>query len=81
MGYSYDGSIKNYWPDNDENTFYITGEWSISQILEMASNHFGRELDISEIYISSEYIHTHCLTYDCYDPSDYTCFTVIKLYK
>ncbi len=79
MGYTYDGSIKNYWPDNTETTLYLHGEYTFNDILERAKEHFGEKFDLKKINIRSEHIHVFCLTYDLYDPSDYVNFIVIEL--
>lgn len=80
MGYSYrnNGEIRDFWPDDTETTCYISGQKSIQELIDIAKNKFGNDIDLSEVLISSEYIHTSCLTYDSYDPSDYTTFIVIE---
>lgn len=77
MGYSMNGRIKEFWPDNDDKTMYLTGEYSLACILELIKEKWGEEVDMDKIHINSEYIHTNALGYDRYDPSDYTEFTVI----
>lgn len=72
-----DGRIKSFWPDDNENTIYITGEYSLGCILELIREKWGENVNMDNIHINSEYIHTNALGYDRYDPSDYTCFTVI----
>mgnify|MGYP000193423343 CR=1 FL=1 len=82
MGYSYrnNGGITDYWPDNDANTLYLTGENTIGEIIDQGIEHFGlTRFRLDDAEISSEYIHTSCLTYDQHDSSDYTCFTVLRL--
>lgn len=78
MGISYDGGIKSCWPDNTETTIYIYGNYSLSEIIEKVKDHFGNDINLDEITIRSEYIHTSCLTYDLYAPSDYTNFIVVE---
>ena len=78
MGISHDGSIKNYWPDNTETTMYICCAYTFDDIIEQAKNHFGNDINLDEITIRSERIHTSCLTYDLYDTSDYTDFIVVE---
>ena len=79
MGYSYrnNGQIKDFWPDDDENTMYrLSGNDSLQEIIELAQEKWpGSSLE--DIIISAEKIHTSCLTYDLYDPSDYTDFVII----
>ncbi len=71
--------IRDFSPDDTETCFYIaSNSWtSLADILRKAKEKWGDDLDFSDIQISSEYIHTSCLSYNQYDPSDYTCFTVI----
>ena len=80
MGYTTQGSIKSYWPDNTETTLYLASDssTSLSDMLERIRDHFGEDVDLSQLRISSEYIHTDCLTYDRYDPGDYTNFIIIE---
>jgi hypothetical protein len=80
MGISYDGSIKNYWPDDTETIMYIYGNYSLSEIIEKIKDHFGNDVNLDDVSIRSEYIHTSCLTYDLYVPSDYTNFIVVEKY-
>jgi hypothetical protein len=70
------GQIKDYWPDNNESTLYLTGELTLSDLISSITEHFGSS-DLDKFTLSSEYIHTSCLTYDQYDSSDYTNFIVI----
>ena len=79
MGYSYrnKGQIKDFWPDDDANTMYrLSGNDSLQEIIELAQEKWpGSSLE--DITVSAEKIHTSCLTYDLYDPSDYTDFVII----
>lgn len=79
MGYSYrnGGLIKDYWPDDTEDTIYITGIISIAEVIEKATAKFGN-MDLSKLLVMTDNIHTSCLTYDLYDSSDYTLFTIIQ---
>lgn len=85
MGYTKDGSIRKYWPDNTETEYYrySTGGDSISDIIEYACNHFGctKEFLMDNCTIEADYIHTDCLGYDRYDSSDYSNFIKITLNK
>ncbi len=80
MGYTTEGSIKNFWPDNTETQLYIPSysPQSISELLQLARAKWPHAT-IDDICITSEKIHTHCITYDLYDPSDYTDFIVLTL--
>lgn len=79
MGYTYDGAIKNYWPDNSENTLYIQSSRRLDDLLETAQEYFGDRYNPEKIFIEPVHIHTYCLTYDQYDPGDYTTFIMITL--
>lgn len=84
MGYSYrnNGQIKDFWPDNTEDELYLLGGGSTNlvDLLGEIHLHFG-EVDFEQIEISSENIHTSCLTYDLHDSSDYTQFLIIRRVK
>jgi len=75
MGYS-TGS-KSFTPDNDENTIYLQGEFSLEDIDRIALSKWPR-VSMCDVKISTEYIQTDCLGYDQYDPGDYTCFIVVR---
>ena len=78
MGYSTrDGFIKTYWPDNTDKFLYLYGEYSISELMDSIHKHFGNDISYDDIIIEPLNIHTDCLTYDLYDPDDYTNFIVI----
>lgn len=71
---------RNYWPENDENTLYITeNELTLEELCVYAKDYFGERYDIRKITISFEKIHTSCIDYDLYDPADWTDFTIISL--
>lgn len=82
MGYSTrnGGLITDYWPDDDENTIYISEASypTLDEIISKAREKWGQEVDFTNIVIRGEKIHTSCITYDLYDPSDYTNFVVIE---
>lgn len=84
MTYSYrnNGNIKDFWPDDDDKTIYIPSDipWSMQELIEKANQKWPH-IKMSDIEISSEKIHTHCLTYDRYDPGDYTNFIILSLSK
>lgn len=81
MGYTWHRDIKDFWPDDTENEFYLTGDSNLEHIIELAKEKFGADISLDDISIRSEYIHTSCLTYDQYDPSDYTNFIVVERIK
>lgn len=81
MGYytRNNGHIKCFWPDNTETEFYkesYTGGQTIHEILKEAAEHFKTSTYELMEYgtIEAQKIHTNCLTYDLYDPGDYTNF-------
>lgn len=79
MGYSYrnNGNIKDYWPDDDDNTIYRASSCdSLQDLINLAKEKWpGTAME--DIEITSEKIHTSCLTYDLYDASDYTDFIIL----
>lgn len=82
MGYTYrnNGHITDFWPDNTENEFYLCNEspMSLKELVAEIDAYWEGVNDLDQIEISSEEIHTSCLTYDGYDSSDYTQFLVIR---
>ncbi len=65
---------------DDENEMYIRrDERPLSEILEMAQEHF--KCEISELNIEAEHIHTSCLTYDLHDASDWETYIIITRKK
>lgn len=83
MGYGTrnNGQIKTYWPDDDDDTMYISSTETLADILEKCMAKWGDGIQLSDLTIESEYIHTDCLTYDLYDRGDYTEFIVIRRLK
>ena len=72
--------IRDYWPDNDDNTCYIPeSEMKLTDILERAKDYFGDRYDEQLINISFENIHVRCLDYDLHDPFDWQDFIIIEL--
>ncbi len=66
-----------FWPEDDECTIYLSGEHTLESILELIQEKWPG-VTFENIEISTEYIQTKCLTYDLYDPSDYTNFIIIR---
>ena len=64
--------IQNFTPDDGATWFHIADWAPLWEIIAKAKDKWGEEIDIGDICIESDYIHTHCLTYDRYDPGDYT---------
>jgi len=84
MGYSYrnNGCIKDYWPDNTDTVIYLNAadDYDLAAIMQVIKNNWP-DATPEDIRITSEYIHTECLTYDSYDSSDYTNFIVLTYRK
>lgn len=80
MGYSIrnNGLIKDFWPDDTHNSFYMVEAASLSLIMELAKDKFGPDITVDDLIITPEHIHTNCLTYDLHDPGDYTNFLCIS---
>jgi len=79
MGYGHrrgNPQIETYWPDNTDTELYFADSVTLSEIMETIKEKWP-DCNLDSIVISSEYIHTDCLTYDLYDPSDYTEFVVV----
>ena len=79
--YSNNGQVTNFWPDDTENTMYLYGEHTFSEIMDICKQKFGENIDFAHIKIEYEYIHTRCLGFDSYDSSDWDTFTVIHRIK
>lgn len=71
----------NFWPQDSLDTTYIAtpsySEISLQEIIDRARSKWGENVDMDDIRIEAEYIHTDAIFYDRYDPSDYMNF--IKL--
>lgn len=80
MGYTTRGSITDFWPDDTEDTLYLTDGYSLQDIIEKAKEKWP-DASFDNISLSPEHIHTSCLYYDRYDGNDYTTFTVITKVK
>lgn len=70
--------IKDFWPDDSDTEMYLESgsPRSLKELMEIAKKKWPDAM-LSEIDISSEKIHTYCITYDQYDPGDYTDFIVL----
>ena len=84
MGYgTRDGGIRTFWPDDTETEMYIDAGGMFATPITMADllqriNDKWEGASLSNIEITSEYIHTDCLGYDLYDAGDYTTFIKIR---
>lgn len=87
MGYgTRDGSIKTFWPDDTDTVMYVEAGSMFAPAVNMADllqkiYEKWEDAALTEIEITSEYIHTDCLGYDLYDPGDYTTFIRIQRLK
>jgi hypothetical protein len=75
-------SIVTFWPENTPTELWIenyNNDHKLTDVIEKAKEHFGASFDMDKLVLSPEYIHTNCITYDQYDPSDYTRFLKITL--
>ena len=81
MGYGTrnNGQIKTFWPDDTDTKIYIQSESEISlgDLWEKAEAKWPG-ISVFEIKITSEQIQTDCLSYNRYDPMDYTDFIIIR---
>ena len=81
MGYGTrnNGQIKTFWPDDTDTELYLdaTQVWSLSDIHARIEEKWPGA-SAENLVISGRSIHTDCLTYDCYDPMDYTDFIIIR---
>ena len=72
-------TIKNYTPENDAKTLYILGDSiGINDLIERIKAHFGDDVNMDNITITGTKIHTRCITYDLYDPTDYDNYLIIE---
>lgn len=82
MGYGKrnNGQIDTFWPDNTPTELWLGSDYStsIQDLIDKAKEHFGQEIKLDDLIISSEYIHTDCLYYDLYDAGDWTKFVKIE---
>ena len=71
--------IRDFTPDDTAETLYLDSScsWALSDLLERARQKWGEAIAVDDLSIEADYLHTHCLGYDRYDPSDYTKYLVI----
>lgn len=81
MGYTTRGSITDFWPDDTEDKKYLVSDVINLESLYEKIKEWWPNTHLSNISISSEKIHTSCIYYDLYDPSDYTDFIIIERVK
>ncbi len=66
-------------PQNDESNVYLYGEEkSLEEIIAAAREHFGEDVEFSNLSVTREHFHARCIGYDLYDRSDYDDYIVIS---
>ena len=73
---------KEHLPKDTENKIYIE-DYAIQNLNDLickAQEKWGKEVDISSIYIEHEHIQVKCFEYDLYDPSDYKNYFILTLF-
>ena len=72
------GDIRTFWPDDTDTEMYIDTS-STPVMADILQKIYEKWPDASLINITMEAreIHTDCLGYDMYDPTDYTNFFII----
>ena len=72
-------AIRDFEPDNTADVLYLRADayGTLYDVLKAAQNKWGPHSGIEKIKIHAEHIHTECLGYDRYDPSDYTDYIVL----
>jgi len=85
MGYTTrpNTSIRDFWPDDTESTIYVDASQAptLNDLLAQAQEKWGEDIELSDVRITAEHIHTRCLGYDLHDPSDYDDFVVLTYTK
>lgn len=82
MGYTKDGRITNFTPDDTDQEFYIEAtcqDIDLLEILTQAREKWGQHLQYGDLRVRPEKIHTRCIYYDLHDPSDWDDYLVISL--
>jgi hypothetical protein len=74
-----EGGVRDFWPDDSEETFYIGYTSNLSEILYTADKKWPE--GFSNLVIGADHIHTTCLGYGKYDPFDHTNFIVVTRVK
>jgi hypothetical protein len=74
-------TITDFKPDDTDTVMYLNCNYitfTLSEIHEKCKEKWGADIQMEDISITSEYIHTRCLGYDLYDSSDYENFLVLS---
>jgi hypothetical protein len=73
-------TVRDYWPDDTDDSFYVEVTTTMADILERATAKWGT-VDLTKLLITAEHVHTKYLGYDLYDPTDWTNFLCITRNK
>lgn len=79
MGHYTIGKIQCFTPDDTDTCFYVEDNIRLADLLVKIKEKFGDDVNYNSVDIQPEYIHTHALTYDQYDASDYTKYLCVTL--
>lgn len=79
MGRYTENGIDKFSPDDTDTEFYLDVSYRSYGFLEIIEEINKRWPGVapSDLSIDAKYIHTNCLGYDSYDPSDYTPYIVV----
>ena len=71
--------MKTFWPDNTPDTLYVDAVncYTILELMIVAEEYFGKDVNPERLNIDIENIHTNAITYDLHDPYDWTLFYVL----
>ena len=69
------------FPKNDKTTLYIAddGGYRLTEIVDMAKDYFGEDVELSSLIIESENIQLRHFDYDVYDPVDWQQYLIITV--
>ena len=84
MGYfKHNDGTKYFSPDNTDTELWLNASYDSFSFEELKEIILARwpDADTNKVNISTEYIHTDCLDYDLYDPSDYTLYLKLEYVK
>ncbi|AGS81126.1 hypothetical protein [Caulobacter phage Cr30] len=72
-------TIVNHYPENTKQTLYLESGYgtTVEDLLERIREHFG-DVNFADLKITSEKIHTRCITYDLYDGADWDDYIIIS---
>jgi len=77
--------IVDFWPDDTETEFWIETGYYVEQLdlagLLAKAKERWPDAKPEDVRITAHWIHTQCLYYDRYDPSDYTNFLRLEWIK